>query len=110
MCVRTSEGKDEQKRRRLESSSQENWSPKPSSLGRSLELEVKPDTPAIPSVRQLIQRREGIDNVSNLLNDSMEIEKLDYDELDQIWTFDQLKATSLPREDRRMGRQPGSIT
>ncbi|XP_062317229.1 anillin, actin binding protein 2 isoform X2 [Osmerus eperlanus] len=58
--VPISDGKDEQKRRRLESSSQENWSPKPSSLGRSLELEVKPDTPALPSVRQLIQRREGM--------------------------------------------------
>ncbi|XP_046889394.1 anillin [Hypomesus transpacificus] len=58
--VPISEGKDEQKRRRLESSSQENWSPKPSSLGRSLEMEIKPDTPAIPSVRQLIQRREGM--------------------------------------------------
>lgn len=59
--VPLSEEKDGQKRRRLEVSSRENWSPKPSSsLARCLELEVKPDTPALPSVRQLIQKREGM--------------------------------------------------
>ncbi|XP_029910063.1 anillin, actin binding protein 2 isoform X4 [Myripristis murdjan] len=56
----TNEG---QKRRRLETDGQENCSPKPSCSGRSAELEVKPDTPAIPSVRsrvqQLTQRQEG---------------------------------------------------
>ncbi|XP_071059533.1 anillin, actin binding protein 2 isoform X8 [Pseudochaenichthys georgianus] len=53
---------DGQKRRRLEASGQENCSPKPSS-GRKAELEAKPDTPMVSSVRsrvqQLTQRREG---------------------------------------------------
>ncbi|XP_071391544.1 anillin, actin binding protein 2 isoform X2 [Centroberyx affinis] len=54
---------DGQKRRRLETAGQENRSPGPSSSGRSAELEMKPDTPAISSIRsrvqQLTQRREG---------------------------------------------------
>lgn len=54
---------DGQKRRRLEAAGQENRSPKPSSSGRLAELETKPDTPMVPSVRsrvqQLTQRREG---------------------------------------------------
>ncbi|KAM4619187.1 anillin, actin binding protein 2 [Polymixia lowei] len=54
---------DGQKRRRLERAGQENRSPIPSSSGRSAEQELKPDTPAIPSIRsrvhQLTQRREG---------------------------------------------------
>ncbi|KAI4825313.1 hypothetical protein KUCAC02_020999 [Chaenocephalus aceratus] len=53
---------DGQKRRRLEASGQENCSPKPSS-GRKAELEAKPDTPMVSSVRsrvqQLTQGREG---------------------------------------------------
>ncbi|XP_034056180.1 anillin isoform X2 [Gymnodraco acuticeps] len=53
---------DGQKRRRLEAAGQENCSPKPSS-GRKAELETKPDTPMVSSVRsrvqQLTQRREG---------------------------------------------------
>uniref|UniRef100_UPI0037E71B8F anillin, actin binding protein 2 n=1 Tax=Semicossyphus pulcher TaxID=241346 RepID=UPI0037E71B8F len=59
----SSEGNDVQKRRRLEADGQENRSPKPSSSGRQAELETKPDTPMVPSVRsrvqQLTQRREG---------------------------------------------------
>ncbi|KAM3870020.1 anillin, actin binding protein 2 [Diretmus argenteus] len=58
-----SEVNDSQKRRRLERAGQENRSPEPSSSGRSAELEMRPDTPAIASVRsrvqQLTQRREG---------------------------------------------------
>ncbi|XP_042352857.1 anillin isoform X2 [Plectropomus leopardus] len=58
-----SEMSDGQKRRRLEAAGQENRSPKPSSSGRHAELETKPDTPMVPSVRsrvqQLTQRREG---------------------------------------------------
>nr|XP_033490095.1 uncharacterized protein si:dkey-30c15.10 isoform X2 [Epinephelus lanceolatus] len=58
-----SEVNDGQKRRRLEAAGQENRSPKPSSSGRLAELEMKPDTPMVPSVRtrvqQLTQRREG---------------------------------------------------
>lgn len=54
---------DGQKRRRLEAAGQENRSPKPSSSGRQAELETKPDTPMVPSVRsrvqQLTQRRDG---------------------------------------------------
>ncbi|XP_041852757.1 anillin isoform X3 [Melanotaenia boesemani] len=54
---------DGQKRRRLEASGQENRSPKPSSSGRLAELETKPDTPIVPSVRSrvqlLTQRRDG---------------------------------------------------
>ncbi|XP_034056187.1 anillin isoform X8 [Gymnodraco acuticeps] len=57
-----SECNDGQKRRRLEAAGQENCSPKPSS-GRKAELETKPDTPMVSSVRsrvqQLTQRREG---------------------------------------------------
>uniref|UniRef100_A0A3Q1B0I6 PH domain-containing protein n=1 Tax=Amphiprion ocellaris TaxID=80972 RepID=A0A3Q1B0I6_AMPOC len=57
------EANDGQKRRRLEASGQENRSPKPSSSGRLAELEMKPDTPMVPSVRsrvqQLTQRRDG---------------------------------------------------
>uniref|UniRef100_A0A3P8SC19 Anillin, actin binding protein 2 n=1 Tax=Amphiprion percula TaxID=161767 RepID=A0A3P8SC19_AMPPE len=57
------EANDGQKRRRLEASGQENRSPKPSSSGRLAELETKPDTPMVPSVRsrvqQLTQRRDG---------------------------------------------------
>ncbi|XP_036963652.1 anillin isoform X5 [Acanthopagrus latus] len=58
-----SEVNDGQKRRRLEAAGQENRSPKPSSSGRRAELETKPDTPMVPSVRsrvqELTQRREG---------------------------------------------------
>jgi len=58
-----SEVSDGQKRRRLEAAGQENWSPKPSSSGRLAELETKPDTPMVPSVRSrvqlLTQRRDG---------------------------------------------------
>ena len=54
---------DGQKRRRLESAGQENRSPTPSVSGRRAELEVKPDTPAITSVRSrlelLSQTHEG---------------------------------------------------
>lgn len=57
------EVKDSQKRRRLEAAGQENRSPKPSSSRRLAELETKPDTPIVPSVRsrvlQLTQRRDG---------------------------------------------------
>ncbi|XP_008296203.1 anillin, actin binding protein 2 isoform X2 [Stegastes partitus] len=57
------EANDGQKRRRLEASGLENRSPKPSSSGRLAELEAKPDTPIVMSVRsrvqQLTQRREG---------------------------------------------------
>ncbi|XP_069570357.1 anillin, actin binding protein 2 [Brachyistius frenatus] len=52
-----------QKRRRLEAADQENRSPKSSSSGRLAELEMKPDTPMVPSVRsrvqQLAQSTEG---------------------------------------------------
>ncbi|XP_047453441.1 anillin isoform X5 [Mugil cephalus] len=57
-----------QKRRRLETAGQENCSPdspssSSSSSGRLTELQMKPDTPMVPSVRsrvqQLTQRREG---------------------------------------------------
>ncbi|XP_075931549.1 anillin, actin binding protein 2 isoform X5 [Anarhichas minor] len=58
-----SEVDDGQKRRRLEAAGQENRSPKASSSGRLAELDTKPDTPMVPSVRsrvqQLTQRREG---------------------------------------------------
>ncbi|KAM7396309.1 hypothetical protein PAMP_019358 [Pampus punctatissimus] len=58
-----SEVNDGQKRRRLEAAGQENRSPKPSSSRRLAELDMKPDTPMVPSVRsrvqQLTQRREG---------------------------------------------------
>ncbi|XP_068579935.1 anillin, actin binding protein 2 [Cebidichthys violaceus] len=54
---------DGQKRRRLEAAGRENHSPKASSSGRLAELDAKPDTPMVPSVRsrvqQLTQRREG---------------------------------------------------
>ncbi|XP_068459078.1 anillin, actin binding protein 2 [Clinocottus analis] len=59
----TSEGSDGQKRRRLEAAGRENRSPQPSCSGRLAELDTKPDTPMVPSVRsrvhQLTQRREG---------------------------------------------------
>lgn len=59
-----SEENDGQKRRRLEAAGQENRSPKPFSSGRLVELETKPDTPMVPSVRSriqlLTQRQEGI--------------------------------------------------
>ncbi|XP_031141339.1 anillin isoform X6 [Sander lucioperca] len=58
-----SEVNDGQKRRRLEATGQENRSPKPSSSVRRAEVDTKPDTPMVPSVRsrvqQLTQRREG---------------------------------------------------
>ncbi|XP_059917089.1 anillin, actin binding protein 2 isoform X8 [Gadus macrocephalus] len=58
----SSERNDGQKRQRLDRAGQENLSPKTSS-GRSTEQALKPDTPAINSVRsrvqQLTQRREG---------------------------------------------------
>ncbi|KAM9351950.1 anillin, actin binding protein 2 [Symphorus nematophorus] len=59
----SSEVNDGQKRRRLEAAGQENRSPKLSSSGRLAELETKPDTPMVPSVRsrvqQLTQRRDA---------------------------------------------------
>ncbi|XP_062276827.1 anillin, actin binding protein 2 [Scomber scombrus] len=60
----SSEVNDGQKRRRLEAAGQENRNPKPSSSrGRLADLDMKPDTPIVPSVRsrvqQLTQRREG---------------------------------------------------
>ncbi|KAF3854244.1 hypothetical protein F7725_022299 [Dissostichus mawsoni] len=48
--VTAPECNDGQKRRRLEAAGQENCSPKPSS-GRKAELETKPDTPMVSSVR-----------------------------------------------------------
>uniref|UniRef100_A0A3B4F3W7 Actin-binding protein anillin-like n=1 Tax=Pundamilia nyererei TaxID=303518 RepID=A0A3B4F3W7_9CICH len=52
-----------QKRRRVEAAGQENHCPEASSSGRRAELETKPDTPIVPSVRsrvqQLTQRRDG---------------------------------------------------
>lgn len=61
------QGKDGQKRRRLESAGRENHSPKPSSSGRQIELQTKPDTPMVPSVRSrvqlLTQKRGGIQPV-----------------------------------------------
>lgn len=60
------EGNEGLKRRRLEAAGQENRSPKPSSSRRLAELETKPDTPIVPSVRtrvqQLTQRRDGKTN------------------------------------------------
>ncbi|XP_026028383.1 anillin, actin binding protein 2 isoform X2 [Astatotilapia calliptera] len=57
------ETNDSQKRRRLEAAGQENHCPEASSSGRRAELETKPDTPIVPSVRsrvqQLTQRRDG---------------------------------------------------
>ncbi|XP_053175935.1 anillin [Scomber japonicus] len=59
----SSEVNDGQKRRRLEAAGQENRNPKPSSSRRLADLDMKPDTPIVPSVRsrveQLTQRREG---------------------------------------------------
>ncbi|XP_076025714.1 anillin, actin binding protein 2 isoform X2 [Genypterus blacodes] len=46
---------DGQKRRRLEATGQENRSPKPSSSGRVAEMEMKPDTPMVPSIRSRVQ-------------------------------------------------------
>ncbi|KAM3610053.1 uncharacterized protein V6R79_024520 [Siganus canaliculatus] len=62
--VFTSDIQDGQKRRRLEAAGQENRSPKPSSSGCRAELEIKPDTPIVPSVRSRVQqltqmRRDG---------------------------------------------------
>lgn len=55
--------RDGQKRRRLEAAGQENQSPKPSTSRRLVELETKPDTPMVPSIRsrvvQLTQRQDG---------------------------------------------------
>ena len=63
LSVCRSEVNDGQKRRRLEAAGQENRSPNPSSSGRIAELETKPDTPMVPSVRsrvqELTQRRGG---------------------------------------------------
>ncbi|XP_005751257.1 anillin, actin binding protein 2 isoform X6 [Pundamilia nyererei] len=57
------ETNDSQKRRRVEAAGQENHCPEASSSGRRAELETKPDTPIVPSVRsrvqQLTQRRDG---------------------------------------------------
>ncbi|KAF6724498.1 Actin-binding protein anillin [Oryzias melastigma] len=57
------ESNEGQKRPRLESAGQENRSPKPSSSGRLAELQAKPDTPIVPSVRSRVQlfsqRQEG---------------------------------------------------
>ncbi|XP_037538591.1 anillin [Nematolebias whitei] len=53
--VSAPEMKDGLKRRRLEAAGQENCSPKPSTSGRLAELETKPDTPMIPSVRSRVQ-------------------------------------------------------
>ncbi|XP_061577218.1 anillin, actin binding protein 2 isoform X3 [Cololabis saira] len=54
---------DAQKRRRLEAAGQENRSPKPTSSERLAVLEIKPDTPIVPSVQSrvhlLTQRRDG---------------------------------------------------
>lgn len=62
LCLAVSETSDSQKRRRLEAAGQENRCPEASS-GRRAELETKPDTPIVPSVRsrvqQLTQRRDG---------------------------------------------------
>ncbi|CAL8262614.1 unnamed protein product [Merluccius merluccius] len=59
----SSEGSDGQKRICLDQAGQENCSPTPTSSGRAMEQALKPDTPAIISVRsrvqQLTQRREG---------------------------------------------------
>ncbi|XP_028263749.1 anillin, actin binding protein 2 isoform X2 [Parambassis ranga] len=58
----SSDMNDRQKRRCLEAAGQENCSPKASSSSRLTELQTKPDTPMIPSVRcrvqQLTQQRE----------------------------------------------------
>ena len=63
------ERNDGQKRQRLDRAGQENLSPTTSS-GRSTEQALRPDTPAINSVRsrvqQLTQRREGKTLESNL--------------------------------------------
>lgn len=63
LCLTVSETNDSQKRRRLEAAGQENHCPEASSSGRRAELETKPDTPIVPSVRsrvqQLTQRRDG---------------------------------------------------
>ncbi len=57
-----SEVNDGQKRRRLVAAGQENCDPKPSPSVRLVELEKKPDTPIVPSVRsrvqQITQRRD----------------------------------------------------
>ncbi|XP_068170239.1 anillin, actin binding protein 2 isoform X2 [Antennarius striatus] len=69
----SSEVNDGQKRRRLEASGRENRSPKPSSSARLAELEAKPDTPIVPSVRsrvqQLSQRRDGVPLAQRCMSD-----------------------------------------
>uniref|UniRef100_A0A8C7ZCB2 Anillin homology domain-containing protein n=1 Tax=Oryzias sinensis TaxID=183150 RepID=A0A8C7ZCB2_9TELE len=59
----TAENNDGQKRPRLELAGQENQSPKSSSSRRLAELQTKPDTPIVPSVRSRVQlfteRKEG---------------------------------------------------
>ncbi|XP_070828829.1 anillin, actin binding protein 2 [Chaetodon trifascialis] len=69
----SSEVNDGQKRRRLGAAGQENRSPKPSSSLREAELETKPDTPMVPSVRsrvqQLTQRRDGAPLAQRCLSD-----------------------------------------
>lgn len=66
-CFCVSETNDGQKRRRLEAAGQENRWPEASS-GRRAELEAKPDTPIVPSVRSrvqlLTQRRDGTSSCS----------------------------------------------
>lgn len=67
-------GKDGQKRRRLESAGRENHSPKPSSSGRQIELQTKPDTPMVPSVRsrvQLLTQKRGGNNFKLFFLSSM---------------------------------------
>lgn len=48
-------GNDGQKRQRLELAGRENRSPKPSSSRPITELQTKPDTPMVPSVRSRVQ-------------------------------------------------------
>ncbi|XP_078805113.1 anillin, actin binding protein 2 isoform X3 [Oryzias latipes] len=59
----TAENNDGQKRPRLELAGRENQSPKSSSSRRLAELQTKPDTPIVPSVRSRVQlftqRKEG---------------------------------------------------
>ncbi|KAM9753840.1 anillin, actin binding protein 2 isoform 6-T6 [Menidia menidia] len=60
------------KRRRLEAAGQENRSPKQTSSGRLAELETKPDTPIVPSVRsrvQLLTQRDGAPLAQRCLSD-----------------------------------------
>lgn len=48
-------GNDDRKRQRLELTGRENRSPNPSSSGTITELQPKPDTPIVPSVRSRVQ-------------------------------------------------------